>query len=407
MRYDFDTEIPRDNTSSVKWGIMIDENDPVGFRATDMYQGENRVLPMWVADMDFRCAQPIIDALTARAQHGIFGYSFPSDSYRDAVVGWMAKRHDWHIDPSWIVTTPGVVSGITTLIRAFVKPGEKVLIQNPVYSPFKGAAEANGAIAINNPLIFRDGRYWMDFDDLEAKARDPEVKMAILCNPHNPIGQVWSPEDLTRFAEICIANDVLMVSDEIHGDLILSGVNFRPLASLRDDFVPHVITCTAPSKTFNLAGLQVSNIIIADADLRKRFTDAVRGTGLFVPNAFAVVAVEAAYRYGDEWLDQVLAYIEGNARFLEQYMAENIPQIKVAPLEGTYLAWLDCRALELDREELSHLMMDEARVFLEGGTDFGEEGDGFQRINIACPRSILVEALERIRVAVANRQAVR
>jgi cysteine-S-conjugate beta-lyase len=404
MNYDFDTEIPRENTDSVKWGIMLDENDPVGFRATDRYFGENRVLPMWVADMDFRCAQPIIDALTARAQHGLFGYSFPTDSYREAVVGWMAKRHGWTIDPSWIVTTPGVVAGLTTLIRAFVERGEKVLVQNPVYSPFKSAAENNGAVVVNNPLIYRDGRYFMDFDDLEAKARDPQVKMAILCNPHNPIGRVWSPEELTRFAEICIANEVLIVSDEIHGDLIMSGVTFKPLASLSEDFAQRVISCTAPSKTFNLAGLQVSNIIIADEVLRKRFTEAVRATGLFVPGAFAVVAVEAAYRHGDEWLDQVLAYIEGNARYLEQYFAENIPQIKVLPLEGTYLVWLDCRALELDKEAMQQLMLGEARVYLEGGHEFGEEGDGFQRINIACPRSILVEALERIRAAGVNRQ---
>jgi cysteine-S-conjugate beta-lyase len=407
MKYDFDTEIPRDHTGSVKWGIMLDEHDPVGFRPSDRYLGENRVLPMWVADMDFRCAQPIIDALTARAQHGIYGYSFPTDSYREAVVGWMAKRHGWTIDPAWIVTTPGVVPGITTLVHAFVKPGEKVLVQNPVYSPFSSAAENNGASVVNNALIFRDGRYWMDFEDLEAKARDPLVTMAILCNPHNPIGRVWSPDELIRYAEICIANDVLIVTDEIHGDLIMSGVTFKPLAGLHADFASRVISCTAPSKTFNLAGLQVSNIIIADEGLRKRFIDAVRSTGLFVPGAFAVVAVEAAYRYGDEWLDQVLAYIEGNLRYMEQYFAENIPQIKVMPLEGTYLAWLDCRALELDKDEMQHLMLDEARVYLEGGTEFGAEGEGFQRVNIACPRSILADALGRIRAAVANRQAVR
>lgn len=404
MKYDFDHEISRRNTQSAKWTLMQDENNPMKFNSTEAFFGENRILPMWVADMDFRCAQPIIDALVARAQHGIFGYAFPGRSYLEAVVSWLQRRHQWRIDPKWIVTTPGVVPGLNFLVRTFVNPGDKVIIQPPVYYPFTSAIVNNGGEIAPNPLVYTNGHYEMDFPDLEAKARDERVKLAILCHPHNPVGRVWTPEELVRFAEICISNDVLIVSDEIHGDLIYRGVNFKPLASLREDFAPHIITCTAPSKTFNLAGLHLSSIIIADDDQRNRFSQSLANAGLVGVGAFSVVAAEAAYNHGEDWLEQVLEYLEGNLNYLCEYVEKHIPQISVVRPEGTYLVWLDCRALELDKAELRHLMLHEARVYLDEGYLFGSEGEGFERINIACPRSILTEALERIRQAIADRE---
>jgi cystathionine beta-lyase len=406
MRYDFETEISRQHTGSAKWGIIQDEHDPLAHHPTDEFFGPDRILPMWVADMDFRTAQPVIDALAARAQHGIFGYTFPGDSFRQAIVGWMQRRHAWRIEPEWIVPTPGVVPALNFLIRTFVAPGEKVLVQTPVYYPFFAAIENNEAQIVRNPLIFEDGRYRMDFADLEQKASDPAVKLAILCHPHNPIGRVWTPDELTRFADICLANDVQIVSDEIHGDLIFSGVKFHPLASLRDDLAGRVITCTAASKTFNLAGLHLSGIIVPDEEQRTRFSKTLTAAGLIAGvGIFDAVAVEAAYNQGEEWLEQVMAYIEGNLRYMQEYLAQHLPQIKVVPPEGTYLIWLDCRALELDKADLRRLMLREARVYLDEGYIFGEEGEGFERINIACPRSILAEALERIKKAVMSRES--
>jgi cysteine-S-conjugate beta-lyase len=279
-----------------------------------------------------------------------------------------------------------------------------VLIQPPVYYPFFSAIENNGAVLVANPLVYAEGRYRMDFADLEAKAGDPQVKMAILCSPHNPVGRVWSREELIRFGEICIANDVLVVSDEIHGDLTLNGHPFVPFAGIRSDFEQHCIVCTAPSKTFNLAGLGVSNIVIPNAAIRQRFEKTLRDHGLDVINAFGVVAAEAAYECGEEWLDQALDYIAGNLAFLEEYIAREIPEITVIPPEGTYLVWLDCRRLGLDKWGLKRLMLEEARVYLDEGFIFGPEGEGFERINIACPRSLLVEALERIHHAIQSAQ---
>jgi cystathionine beta-lyase len=287
-------------------------------------------------------------------------------------------------------------------VRAFVAPGERVLIQRPVYYPFFGAIENNGAEMVVNPLVYENGRYRMDFGDLEEKARDPRVKLAILCSPHNPVGRVWTADELTRFGEICLRHDVLIVSDEIHGDLIYRGHTFSPFARLGEAFAQNAITCTAPSKTFNLAGLHTSNIIISNPELRGRFEKTLQSNGLFGINAFGVVAVEAAYNHGEEWLAQALDYLEGNLRYLEDYVSGRIPQITVIRPEGTYLVWIDCRRLELDKDGLKRLMLTEARVYLDEGFLFGPEGEGFERINIACPRSILVEALERIGNAIAR-----
>lgn len=402
MRYDFDQEIGRKGTNSVKWEFIQEGKDLLHWEHTDKAFGKNRVLPMWVADMDFPSPKPVVEALIARAEHGIYGYTTPTDSYYDAVVNWMKKRHAWDIAPDWICTTPGVVPALNMLVRTFVSPGEKVLIQPPVYYPFFSAIENNQGEIVSNPLVYEKGHYHMDFDDLEEKTKDPKVRMAILCSPHNPVGRVWTEDELLHFGEICVKNQVLIVSDEIHGDLIYKGYVFTPFASLGEDFAQNSIVCTAPSKTFNLAGLHTSNIIIPNHQLRSDFKKTLQSNGLFGIGPFGLVALEAAYKDGEEWLEQALAYIEDNLHFLEAYISQHIPRISVIRPEGTYLVWLDCRELGLDKWELKQLMLNEAKVYLDEGFIFGTEGEGFERINIACPRSILAEALERMKDVIAR-----
>ena len=404
MKYDFDEQIDRRGTNSVKWEFMPREDDPAKLDPTDRFFGDDRLLPMWVADMDFRCAQPIIDALTARVQHGIFGYSFPTPAYFEAVAGWMKKRHNWAIQPEWIVTTPGVVPALHFLMRTLIAPGDQVLVQTPVYAPFYRAITNAGGEIRRAPMRLEAGRYTMDYAAVEEAARDPRVKATILCNPHNPVGRAWTADELRRLGEICFANDVQVIADEIHGDLIMRGATFTPFASLGEQFERRAVTCTAASKTFNLAGMHTSNIVIADPELRARLSATIANLGLFAVNEFGMVALEAAYQHGEEWLDQALDYMTGNLEYLKSFVAENLPQVVLSPLEGTYLAWLDFRALELDGEALHHLVMHEAGVYLDEGPIFGPEGEGFERINLACPRAILAEALGRIKRAVEGLQ---
>lgn len=407
MIYNFDQEIDRRGTNAAKWEV-VKQGDR--FATVDQMPPDpagRRLLPMWVADMDFQVPQPVIDALTARAQHGIFGYGWPDPTYRQAVVDWMARRHGWTIEPEWIVPTPGVVPALNMLVRTFAGPGQRVIIQPPVYYPFYTAISNNGAELARNPLRYADGRYTMDFADLEAQLSQPGVAMLILCSPHNPVGRVWTPEELRRLGELCLAHDVLVVADEIHGDLIYPGRRFTPYATLDEQFAANAVVCTAPSKTFNLAGLATSNIIISNPELRVRFERTLNNNGLHGVNTFGMVAMEAAYAHGEEWLAQVMDYIGGNLRFLRDFMAQHLPQIHVVEPEGTYLVWLDCRRLGLDKAALERLMLDEARVFLDEGYIFGPEGEGFERINIACPRSILIEALQRIKAAVDSLPADR
>lgn len=406
MRYDFDQVIPRTNTCATKWGVIQDENNPMHSHPTDAYFGDNAILPMWVADMDFCAPAPVIDALVKRAQHGIFGYTFRTPEYEQAVVNWMRRRHGWEIRPEWICNTPGVVPGLNLIVRTFVPPGAKVLIQTPVYYPFFSAIEHNGASIVRNPLLFQDGRYQMDYAGLEKIAADPQVKMAILCSPHNPVGRVWTREELVRFGEICLRHDILVVSDEIHGDLIFpqGGSKFIPYATLGEKFAERAIICTAPSKTFNLAGLKTSNIIIPNPGLREKFEHLAHSSGLAGMDAFGMAALLAAYTEGEEWLDQLLAYLDGNLRYLQDYLRAHIPEISAIQPEGTYLVWLDCRRLGLDAAGLKNLFLKEARVYFDEGCIFGPEGEGFERMNIACPRSILADALERIRETLAKRR---
>ena len=406
MNHVFDEEVDRKGTNATKWEFVQGGDDLLRWQATDDCFGPNRLLPMWVADMDFRCPEPVVKALVERAEHGIYGYTAVTDACFQPYIEWMKRRQGWEIKPEWICTSPGVVPALNLLVRTFTSPGEKVLIQPPVYYPFYSAIENNGAELATNPLVYENGVYRMDFEDLEAKARDPSIKMVILCSPHNPVGRVWTKDELVRFGEICLENDVLVVSDEIHGDLIYKGVEFTPFATIRDEIARRSIFCTAPSKTFNMAGLHTSCIVVPDEELRTRFAKTLRSNGLFGVSTFGIVALKAAYEHGEEWLDQVWDYIEENYRYLEAFIREQIPEISVIKPEGTYLVWLDCRRLGLEAEELQRLMLDDARVYLDEGFIFGPEGEGFERINIACPRSILVDALARIKDAIDNRQRV-
>lgn len=402
MKQHFDDEIDRGGTNSLKWEFIPQEEDPLYWEQTDRFFGEDRILPMWVADMDFRCPEPVVKALIARAQNGIYGYSFPSDTFFQSVVGWMARRHGWEIAPEWICITPGVVPALNMLVQTFISPGDKVLIQPPVYYPFFSAIENNGGELVSSPLVYESGRYRMDYLDLAEKARDPRLKMAILCSPHNPVGRVWTRDELLRFGEICIKNNVLIVSDEIHGDLVYKGHEFTPFAKVSRDFAQHSIICTAPSKTFNLAGLLTSCIVIPNSNLRVRFEKTLQRNGLVLASSFGLVALQSAYDHGDAWLEQVLIYLQANLEYLKTYVTEHIPQIRVIEPEGTYLVWLDCRGLGLDKLALKRLMTDEAGVYLDEGFIFGPEGEGFERINIACPRSVLVEGLDRIKKAIGQ-----
>ncbi|HER24917.1 MAG TPA: pyridoxal phosphate-dependent aminotransferase [Candidatus Atribacteria bacterium] len=388
MKYDFDKVIDRTNYHSVKW----DELDTI-FGAKD-------ILPMWVADMEFRSPKPVIEAIRKAAEHGIYGYTSRPDSYYQAIIGWMEKRHHWKVKKDWLAFSPGVVPALSFIIRAFTEPGDKVVIQPPVYYPFFRVIENNGCHVVNNPLKFGNKKYFMDYDDLERKVSDPRVKLLILCSPHNPVGRVWQKEELIILGEICIKHNIMVVSDEIHADILFKGHKHTPFAKISPAYAHNSITCTAPSKTFNLAGLQTSTIIIPNKKYYKIYQNILDSLTLNENNVFGLVALESAFRYGEEWLEQLLTYLKTNLEFLSRYFRENIPKIKVIKPEGTYLIWLDCRQLGLNVQDLNNLMINKAKVALDDGCWFGIGGEGFMRINIACPRSMLEEGLKRIERAV-------
>ncbi|HEY8910142.1 MAG TPA: MalY/PatB family protein [Desulfosporosinus sp.] len=387
MNYDFNRVIDRQNTNAIKLDF------------TKTVFGTDDVLPMWVADMDFEAPQQVIEALLTKAKHGIFGYSDGTESYYEAVIGWMSRRHNWRIEKDWICFSPGVVPALIWLVRAFVKPGEKVVLQSPVYPPFFRSIESNGAELLNNPLKLENGRYVIDFEDLEEKLKSG-AKMLILCNPHNPVGRVWNREELIRIGELCLKYQVIVVADEIHSDLVLPGQTHIPFATLSEEVAMNSIVCTAPSKTFNLAGLQTSNIIIPNPEYRRVFKEMLTQNGMGLPNVFGLVAMEAAYNEGEGWLDQLLEYLQENVKFLVHYLERNIPRVKVIIPEGTYLVWLDFRELGLKPKALQAFLLKEAHVAMNAGYTFGPGGEGFERLNIACPRSVLQEGLERIAQAV-------
>lgn len=402
MRYNFNKVTNRAGTDSTKWETIQSESSPYINDRTELFFGPERVIPMWVADMDFPAPKPVVDALTARAKHGIYGYSETSTRYQAAVQGWMWSRHGWEIQPQWIVTTPGVVSALTLLVRTFLKPGEEAIIQSPVYYPFFEVLEINDIGVVRNPLILEDGKYRMDYEDLEVKVRDPQVKMLILCNPHNPVGRVWRREELTRLAEICTANDLLVVSDEIHADLVFN--SFTPFGTLGNDYTHNLVVCTAASKTFNLAGLGTSNIIIPDRKLRHKYAKYLYQNGVYDTGFFGRIATETAYTKGTEWLDQLLDYLDGTLSLMQKYFKKHIPKIQMLKPEGTYLVWLDCRAIGMTSAELSKFFLQKAGVYLENGAFFGPEGDGFLRMNIATPRKLVKEAMAGMKEALDSRE---
>lgn len=379
----FDRVIDRTGTSSFKWD----------FRAE--MTGIPDILPMWVADMDFASPEPVIRALTQRAAHGVYGYTGYPDSFFQAVSQWFHEVHGWNIEPDSMVVTPGVVPALNMAVRAFTRPGDRIVLQPPVYYPFMWAVDNNEREIVFNPLE-REGDSWrMNLDDLEEKFRGG-ARMLILCSPHNPVARVWSRNELEALAEVCRRHDVLVVSDEIHADLAMPGFRHFPLETLAPDLKERLITCTAPSKTFNLAGLQVSTIVIPEPRLRDRFAAAMKSSGLGLSNPFGITAAEAAYRHGREWRDGLIRYIRDNQAFLSDFCGERIPWARPAPLEGTYLSWIDCRAAGLDDLRLKEKLRREAGVWLDEGPMFGPGGEGYQRMNIACPRATLEKALNRM-----------
>ncbi len=388
MKYDFSKVIDRSNTGCTKW-------DEVNTR-----YGFDGLLPMWVADMDFVAPHEVVDAIVKRANHGIFGYVTEPDSYYKAIVGWIEKRHSWTIDRDWIFFSPGVVPALSFCVLSYTQPGDKIIIQPPVYYPFNRVISANGRFVVTNPLILRNGRYSMDFADLEEKASDPQVKMLLLCSPHNPVGRVWEQEELVKLGEICLKHNVLVVADEIHSDIILPGHKHTPFPAICQEFAENSVYCNAPSKTFNLAGLKTSYLIISNKTLADAYSNITHSLSVTKNNVFGAIALEAAYEFGKDWLNQLLIYLKDNIEYLKDFVTDNIPQIEVIEPEGTYLVWLDFRHLGLEDNELNELLLKKAKVALSDGATFGSGGKGFKRMNIACPRLVLAQGLTRIATAI-------
>lgn len=359
------------------------------------------VLPLWVADMDFKTSSYVEDALIERAKHGIFGYSDTQEVYFNAVAGWMERHHHWKIKEDWLIKTPGVVFALAMAVKAFTKAGDSILIQQPVYYPFSEVIRDNDRVIVSNDLILGDdNRYHIDLADFEKQIVEHDVKLFLLCNPHNPSGRVFTKEELTAMGDICVKHGVTVVSDEIHNDFVYPGYEHTVFATVDPRFAEFTVTCTAPSKTFNLAGLQISNIFIPNEKLRKAFQTEIDKTGYDEPNALGIVACEAAYRAGEDWLDQLRAYLLKNLNFLRNFLQEKIPQIHLVEPEGTYLVWLDCSELGITGKELDQFIVDKAGLWLDGGSMFGPSGAAFQRVNIACPRATLQLALDKLKTAI-------
>lgn len=386
MKYNFDEVIDRNGNRAAKYDERIKKF------------GTNDVIPLWVADMDFRTAQPIIDACKAKAEEGIWGYTSRPESYFTAVQNWQKKRNNWDVDTALMSWSLGVVPALSSIVKIFSHTGDKVMIQTPVYSEFYDVVEAWGRVVVENQIVEQDGKWVIDFNDFEAKAK--EVKIFLLCNPHNPLGIVWDPEDLRKMAEICIANDVLLVSDEIHSDLIFHGKKHTPTATLSEDIANHIITCVSATKTFNLAGLQASTTIFPNMEMKQKFDRFWMNMDIHRNNAFSSVAMEAAYNEGEEWLEQLLTYLSDNFDFIKDYCRKYIPKIKPNVPDATYLVWLDCRELGMSNEALRRFMIEKAGIGLNEGYTFGRSLSGFMRLNAACPRSILAKALEQLKKAV-------
>lgn len=390
MKYNFDEYLDRSKSNSIKWIVP------------PKYLGDDDIIPMWVADMDFKAPKPVIDALKHRIDNGDFGYGSTPESAYDSIINWCKDRYDWHIKKEWILFTTGVVPGLSFSVNAFTKPGDKVIVQTPVYYPFFSAVEDNGRRMIVNELKLEDGKYYMDTEDL-IKQIDIRTKAIILCSPHNPVGRVWKRSEIEKLVNICVEKNITIISDEIHADVVYSGYKHIPTASISPQAAKQTITFIAPSKTFNLAGLITSIAIIPDHLLRERFKITLENAGvLYTRNILGVLAMEEAYTHGLDWLLQVLSYMEENIRFMTDFFEKHLPKIKVIKPEATYIVWLDCRELGLSNEQLKKILIEDAKVLLSDGLQFGKGGDGFQRINIAYPRFMLEKALLRMEKALKS-----
>ncbi len=388
LKYNFDEIVDRKNTDSLKYDFAIERGKPEG------------ILPLWVADMDFKTPPEVIEALIEKSNHGIFGYTESKNDYFEVLQDWFQNNFSWKIEREWLVKTPGIVYAICTAIRTLTNKGDAVIIQQPVYYPFSESVLINERKLVVNELVYSEGKYTIDFDDFEKKIIENNVKVFILCNPHNPVGRVWTSDELIQLGDICINHGVLVVSDEIHADFIYPGFKHIIFADLKPEFSNISITCTAPSKTFNLAGLQISNIFISNREIKHRFKTEIVKSGYSQLNSMGIAACKAAYSYGNEWLHELKEYLVGNLNFVRSFVAEKLPQLKLIEPEGTYLIWLDFNKLGLNEKQLEDLIINKAGLWLDAGTMFGQGGDGFQRINIACPRIILEKALNQLEQAI-------
>lgn len=384
--YDFDKITDRKNTGSIKVDLIGKEQLP------------QDTIPLWVADMDFETAPEVRTALIRAAEHGIYGYTTATEEFFPGVENWFASRFGWQIQRDWMLQTPGVVFALAAAVRAFTKPGDHILIQRPVYYPFTRVIEQNGRIVVNSPLLYEEGRYRVDYEDFEAKITDSNVKMFILCNPHNPVGRVWSQEELRRMGDICNRHKVFVVSDEIHCDFIRPGFCHTNYATLGREYEQNCMLCTSPSKTFNLAGLQVSNIFIPNEEKRARMKREQDATAYHEAGLFGLTACQAAYAHGEPWLRELLDYLEGNLTYIKAFTKEHLPKLQLVEPEGTYLLWFDAGAYGYSPEQLRQRLRTEARLWLDEGDMFGPEGAGFIRLNMASPRGVIAQAMERLRL---------
>ena len=381
----FDKPIDRRGTCSIKWDYLQE------------IFGDGDITPMWVADSDFESPKAVVDAMRRRAEHGVYGYTKRSDRFYTSIINWLEKRHGWKINKEHIIATPGVVAAVNWAVHAFTKEGDKIIVQPPVYFPFYTAVTKNKRELIENNLVLDGGRYFMDFAHLKSQI-DERTKMIILCSPHNPVGRVWTKEELLELGKICVANDILIISDEIHSDLILKGYSHTPIAALSDEIAKRTITLMAPSKTFNIAGLETSVAITSNPELKKKLIDFQNSIGAGGGNIFGMEAFVAAYEGGEQWLDEQMEYIEGNFAFAQKYIAQNMTEIKCIKPEGTYLLWVDCTALKYKESELKDFFTKKVRVAVNMGTMFGRDtGRNFVRLNMATQRAVIEDVLQRLR----------
>ncbi len=382
MKYDFDEIVNRRGTNSVKWDEAKEEG----------------VIPMWVADMDFKAAPCILEALKKRVDHGVFGYTIVPDSYYESVISWFERRHQWHIERDWIIYTSGVVPAISAIIKALTEPGDKVLVQTPVYNCFFSSIRNNGCTTAENALVRKGNSYEIDFDDFERQAADENTKVFLLCNPHNPAGRVWTPEELSRMNDICLRHGVKVIADEIHCELVMPGHEFTPFAAVSKACQDNCITTNSPTKSFNIAGLQIANIITNNAEDRQKIDRAININEVCDVNPFGVIALQAAYNEGEDWIDQLNVYLWENYQALKTFFKDNLPQLEVIDLEGTYLVWVNVRATGMSGNELTEKLLKEGKVFVNRGSMYGKTtGEDYIRINIAMPRSLMLEGLKRMK----------